>query len=58
MRVDELIEKLQEMDPSAHVMLEAKGREACFHTRGLSDDENGAFVMLLAGDEIPVTTED
>ncbi len=53
MIVEKLIETLQEMDPSANVVLEGKG-DTCWTLRAAVDDESGNFVMLTRGKELPV----
>lgn len=57
MLVEQLIEKLQEMDPAANVMFEGEG-DMCWGTRDVVDDDNGRFVILLRGKEHLVQDED
>jgi hypothetical protein len=58
MNVEKLIESLQEMDPSANVVLESESDHKVFALREALDDDNGAFVILLRGAEIPMRVED
>lgn len=58
MKVEKLIATLQEMDPTANVVLEGESEDTCFALQEAIDDDNGAFVMLTRGASVPVQVED
>jgi hypothetical protein len=58
MIVEKLIEKLQEMDPTANVVFEDPRDDSCWTVREAVDDDTGSFVMLLRGKRLPVRTDD
>lgn len=57
MTVEQLIKKLSEVDPGANVVLEGEREDICFCAREVVDDDNGAFVMLTRGKELPVRVD-
>lgn len=58
MIVEKLIEVLQDMDPSANVVLEGGSEDTCWTLREAVDDETGNFVMLTRGKSLPVVVDD
>lgn len=57
MNVDKLIEMLQEMDPSAQVLIEGAA-ETFWSVRTASPDDTGRAVLLVPGAEVPVRIDD
>ncbi len=57
MIVEKLIEVLQELDCDANVVFEGEG-DTCWTVRGAEPDDNGNFVMLVRGKQLPVLSED
>jgi hypothetical protein len=58
MKVEELIEALQDMDPYAEVVIEGSGPTTCWTVRAAGDDDLGSFVLLSRGVQIPMSVVD